>query len=77
MFIIICVLGQVTTLAGTTSTSGSNDGVGTNAKFYFPSGVTVSSDGSLLYVADALNFEIRTIALSSGNTMFIYSITVL
>jgi sugar lactone lactonase YvrE len=55
----------VTTLAGTTLV-GSLDGVGTNAKFKLPNSVTVSPDGSLLYIADTSNFLIRTIIVSTG-----------
>ena len=59
-----CILGTVTTFAGGI-TSGSNDGVGTNSKFYQPYGLAVHPVGTLLYVADANNI-IRTIALYSG-----------
>ena len=57
--------GVVTTLAGTPKTSGSLDGVGTNAQFYYPVGITVDS-GSNLYVSDFENFIIRKITQSNG-----------
>ena len=47
----------VSTLAGTAGTSGAADGTGTAATFNEPSGIT--TDGTNLYVADRLNYEIR------------------
>jgi DNA-binding beta-propeller fold protein YncE len=61
----ISILGQVNIFGGTTS-QGSADGVGTNAKFFYPTGVAVNPIGTLLYVADRDNNNIRTIALPSG-----------
>jgi hypothetical protein len=53
--------GVVTNLAGLVGTSGTNDGVGVAARFYYPEGVAV--DGSnYLYVADGLNHCIRKVA---------------
>jgi hypothetical protein len=49
---------MVTTLAGLPGVSGTNDGTGSNARFYFPVGVAVDKGGSL-YVADFDNFTIR------------------
>ena len=63
------VLGQVTTLAGSTS-SGTTNGVGTIAKFNFPIGVVVNPVGTLVYVADCNNHNIRSIALPSGNIIY-------
>jgi DNA-binding beta-propeller fold protein YncE len=74
---IILIIGQVSTLAGTTvcisgtiaantCNSGSADGVGTNAQFYRSRGVAVNPVGTLLYVTDDGNYNIRTIALPSG-----------
>ncbi|MGA7826766.1 MAG: hypothetical protein WCA04_03840, partial [Geobacteraceae bacterium] len=54
----------VSTLAGTAGTSGAADGTGTAATFNEPSGIT--TDGTNLYVADRLNYEIRQIVISSG-----------
>jgi sugar lactone lactonase YvrE len=52
--------GIVTTIAGSGST-GSNDGVGALASFYFPNSLAVDATGNL-YVTDALNNLIRKIA---------------
>jgi DNA-binding beta-propeller fold protein YncE len=62
-------LGLVTTLAGQGSlaTTGTTDGFGTNAKFKIPYGVAINPLGTLLYVTDAGNNNIRSIILSSGN----------
>ena len=53
----------VTTLAG--FTAGSPDGVGTNAKFYYPWGVDVTPDGATVYVAEEGD-RIRQIDVASG-----------
>ena len=51
--------GEVTTLAGS-GRSGSTDGTGTIASFYYPTGVTVDGTGTI-YVADRYNNTIRKI----------------
>jgi sugar lactone lactonase YvrE len=51
--------GNTTTLAGST-VSGNTDGVGVAARFNFPDGVTVGTDGNI-YVADTYNNLIRKI----------------
>src|SRR5208283_1429493 len=50
--------GVVTTLAGRTGCTGTNDGTGSAARFYYPFGVAVDSAGNL-YVADSGNQTIR------------------
>ena len=56
----ISVLGQVTTLAGSPGQSGTADGVGNAARFYFPRGISVDGAGNL-YVCDTYNDRIRKI----------------
>lgn len=52
--------GVVTTLAGLAGSSGSADGSGSAARFYYPSGVAVDAGGNV-YVADGANHTIRKI----------------
>jgi sugar lactone lactonase YvrE len=63
--------GGVTTVAGRVvdgnPSSGSEDGVGSDARFNFPSGIATAPNGHTLYVSDAFNFAIRTVALPSGS----------
>jgi sugar lactone lactonase YvrE len=56
----ISPLGAVSTLAGTGS-AGSTDGDGAVARFDTPYTVTVSSDGSVVYVGDTSNHTVRKI----------------
>jgi DNA-binding beta-propeller fold protein YncE len=56
----------VTSFAGNTL-RGSIDGVGSNANFYYPNGAAINPIGTLLYVSDTGNNNIRTIVLASGN----------
>jgi DNA-binding beta-propeller fold protein YncE len=59
---IVISTASVTTLAGTTS--GAFNGIGTNARFNSPRGVTISPDGLFALVTDAINYLIRHIVLS-------------
>jgi sugar lactone lactonase YvrE len=52
--------GLVTTLAGSAAAGGSQDGVGTAARFNHPVGLAIASTG-VLYVADIDNHTIRSI----------------
>jgi sugar lactone lactonase YvrE len=54
---------MVTTFAGTVGSSGSEDGIGTTARFNNPFGIT--TDGTNLYVVDYGNHTIRKIGISS------------
>ncbi|MFV2058989.1 MAG: hypothetical protein ACC707_21225, partial [Thiohalomonadales bacterium] len=59
--------GVVTTFAGATGAldvSGTADGIGIDARFNTPGGIT--TDGSYLYVSDSLNSTIRQIEIASG-----------
>ena len=52
--------GLVTTLAGSPGVYGTNDGVGSVARFYYPDGIAVDSSGNI-YVSDSGNYTIRKI----------------
>ncbi len=52
--------GGVGTLAGLAGNSGSTDGTGSAARFYYPRGVAADSNGNI-YVADSANHTIRKI----------------
>jgi sugar lactone lactonase YvrE len=56
----VTATGVVTTLAGSPSLSGTADGSGTVARFYYPNGLAVDSGGNL-YVSDAGNGTIRKV----------------
>ena len=56
----------VTTIAGSVNNYGSADGVGTNAQFSEPWGVTVDNTGNV-YVADTGNSTIRKLAPVTNN----------
>ena len=60
--------GVVTTLAGN-GTSGFRNGIGTNASFYYPSGVAVDGSGNV-FVADIYNHAIRKITTNGTVTTF-------
>jgi sugar lactone lactonase YvrE len=52
--------GLVTTVAGRAGSHGSNDEKGSEARFYYPTAVTVDSGGNV-YVADTGNYAIRKV----------------
>jgi hypothetical protein len=56
--------GGVTTLAGVAGLIGAEDGIGNDAHFACPSGIT--TDGTNLYVADTRNGTIRKIVINTG-----------
>jgi hypothetical protein len=57
--------GAVSTIAGSTETSGSADGTGAAASFHGPQGLAVDGAGNL-YMADTNNDTIRKVVLSTG-----------
>lgn len=57
--------GLVSTLAGSAGTNGSNDGVGSAARFYYPWGIALDATSNI-FVADAQNKTIRKIS-PTGN----------
>jgi hypothetical protein len=64
--------GLVSTVAGLTGNSGTNDGFGSEARFYYPEGIAVDQ-WTNLYVADNFNHTIRKISPSSDGTNWIVS----
>jgi acid phosphatase type 7 len=52
--------GLVTTLAGSANQTGATDGVGAQARFYYPTAIAVD-DAGVLFVADYFNNKIRRI----------------
>lgn len=59
--------GVVTTLAGLAGSSGSTNGNGSNARFYYPRGVAVDGSDNI-YVADGTNHTIRRITQAGDVT---------
>ncbi len=62
---VVTATGAVTTVAGQAGISGSTDGAPGQARFYFPSGVAVDSNGNL-YVADTDNHALREVSPSGS-----------
>ena len=62
---VVIASGAVSTLAGSGAQGGA-DGIGAAATFYYPTGITVDSTGSNLYVADTFNHKIRQIVIATG-----------
>jgi hypothetical protein len=58
---------SVTTLAGVAGTSGSTNGIGSNAKFNAPSGIVVSPGGVYALVGDRDNHLLRQIIISTAS----------
>jgi DNA-binding beta-propeller fold protein YncE len=64
---IVIATGVVTTLAGSTAgTAGNADGIGTAATFSTPTGITIDSSGTNLYVAAQGGNNIRRIVIATG-----------
>ncbi len=60
---IVIATKEVTTLAGNVGNTGTDDGIGTNAKFNLPERVT--TDGTNLYVVDTNNHTVRKIVIAT------------
>lgn len=58
--------GVVTDVAGSFSNNGFQDGTGAAARFNSPKGISMSSDGTFLLVADQDNNRIRKVILATG-----------
>jgi hypothetical protein len=58
---------EVTTFAGVAGSIGAINGIGTDSKFYYPKGVSISSDGVFALVAESSNHLIRQIVLSTAS----------
>jgi PKD repeat protein len=58
--------GKVTTIAGKPKTSGDATGVGSNARFYAPTGICLENDNSML-IADRNNKKIKRLNLSTND----------
>lgn len=63
---VIVATGKTTLIAGKPGVSGFKNGKGQTARFKNPFGLTMSSDGLTLYVADRDNNAIRSIRLKDG-----------
>jgi hypothetical protein len=64
---IIISTATVTTLAGLAASTGTTNGIGTNAKFNAPTGLSISTDGSYALVVDRGNRLIRKIIISTAS----------
>lgn len=64
---ILSTTGQVRTIAGMPKETGNRDGVGFDARFKYPRGITV--DGDYIYVADAGNNVIRRVNKDTGEVL--------
>lgn len=64
---IILSTNLVTTFVGYPSLSGDTDAIGTNSRFYYPSGITISTNGLFALVTDSGNNLIRKIVLSTAS----------
>ena len=62
---IVIATGEVSTLAGSLGVTGSDDGIGTSARFFSPQGLASDGAGNL-YVADSVNSTIRKLVIATG-----------
>jgi hypothetical protein len=64
---IVLSTSAVTTLAGVASTSGLANGIGTNAKFKSPNGISLSSDDSFALVTEPSLHLLRRVEISTAS----------
>ena len=60
----LSLTGEVNTLVGAATSSGSADGTGAAARFSYPNGI--ATDGTNLFVADTNNQTIRKVVIATG-----------
>ena len=65
---IVLATGVVTTIAGSAGAIGTTDAIGTSARFQGPTGIGVSTGGTL-YIADTNNHTLRTGAAAAAPTV--------
>ena len=65
---IVHATGAVTTIAGSAGAIGTTDAIGTSARFQGPTGIGVSTGGTL-YIADTNNHTLRTGAAAAAPTV--------
>jgi len=61
---IMLSTGEVNAIAGTAGSQGSEDGIGTAARFFQP--CSIATDGTNLFVADSSNSTVRKIVISTA-----------
>jgi hypothetical protein len=62
-------VGNVSTLAGVALSAGSTNGIGSNSRFNWPPGVSISPDGISALITDQNNHLIRKIILSTASVL--------
>ena len=67
---LVTSAGVVTTIAGSPGVSGTNNGVGSLARFYEPEGIAINNSGATLYVSDTWNHTIRQVTIAGVVTTF-------
>lgn len=65
---VVSPAGDVSTLAGQPEITGSADGSGATAQFYYPWSITLDTNANMLYVVDSYNHTVRQVTLSGNVT---------